>query len=1446
MDMRRNRGPAANVLMAILAALAVMAALVVSPAATTMASAAPPDGPDALADFEGGVPAGWFTYFGGSTVTTTTQVVGEGDALARPGQSGDNEILVADFNVTDFGGFGQDLNLAEGGPQDWSATAGMSFWFYGTGSGLVYQAEISDNRSNPGADTSERFDYEFTDDSTGWRLITIPWSDFTRATDFQPGGAPDDGLTLTEVWAWAIVLPNGSDTVYFDDVRVDNRIVDDFETGVAPGTLCASGAPPLGFCTFNGAGSTVAISNPTTPPAPVLPAVGTPNSVLQADVDSTSFAGFIHGFTNDTADAWVPQDWSDSEGLAFWLYGNNSGTSMFIDILDNRNPGSTGDDAERWTVVLNDDFGGWQYFEIPFASFTRKEIGNGAPNDGFTLTEVHGWAFGTLGTGGPRTFYLDNVALYGVGEAPPVAVQLAQTITLIEEGTTGDVVVRLNRPLGPDDPAEVSIDYATERSNAVPGEDFIPTSGTLTFANGGPRELSFPVETIDDTKFTGDLQIVIRLTNPVDVERGAIFQGSVLIDDNDPFDPKLLDDFEQGAFLWDSEGPADIEAVRTESSDTTARPGQDEVENIGVASVPINVDVKVEGNLCRFEQTSGDGSNQGKGKGQGKGNGVAVVTILTTDSFDATTVDGSTVTLGDASETHGKGHPEDVDGDGDSDLVLHFRQSEIGDLNGDACMGMSVPINGFTFDGQAITSGGSDAALIHDFPIGQDWTETETLDFWFKGSGSGDEVVVTLKDNRAPDPGPSGWTLAWADEFDDPAGTPPNQDNWAYELGDTTPDGKNGWGNEELQYYTDDPANAATDGNGNLVITLNEADGSQECYYGPCEFESARLITQNKAEFAYGRIESRLQVPTGGDGLWPAFWSLGTDITYNPWPGAGEIDFMEYVSRLPEEIFGTIHGPGYSGGGSFGGIYDFGERVDQSYHTFTVEWQPNLITWYVDGIQYHQADPSDVPGPWVFEKPFFLLLNFAIGGNFGGPIDPDNVYPQEYLVDYVRVYQGPDTAERFETSFIDSSSEWQQMSIPLTDFARATDQPAGAPDDGLTLDDVWGYGFAFPEGNAGGEVAVDLVQRVLFPPPNELTVTNADNDGPGSLRAAIDRIAGGGTISIDPALAGQTLNLNSGPIVVGKAVTINGTGAPGFNIDGGGADRVLIVDAGADVTVNGIDLTNGFGFQLAGCVLNNGTLTLEGVTVSGCVMTTDAGDFWQGGGAVYNGDGATFTLVNSTVSDNNSGHTGGGVYSFFNTTTTIERSTISGNVAADVGGGLRSLGNVDVVNSTISGNTASADFHGGAVFVTDGVMNMVNTTVAENTSTAGTADVFVGTFTAASATLNLTNTIVQSGPGSGAACFLAPFGAGAVAINSLGNNVFSDGTCFPIASDQSSIDALLGPLADNGGPTQTHALEAGSPAIDAADNAICPATDQRGVARPQGAGCDVGSFEFTP
>jgi hypothetical protein len=241
-------------------------------------------------------------------------------------------------------------------------------------------------------------------------------------------------------------------------------------------------------------------------------------------------------------------------------------------------------------------------------------------------------------------------------------------------------------------------------------------------------------------------------------------------------------------------------------------------------------------------------------------------------------------------------------------------------------------------------------------------------------------------------------------------------------------------------------------------------------------------------------------------------------------------------------------------------------------------------------------------------------------------------------------------------------------------------------------------------------------------------------------------------------------------------------------------------------------------------------------------MTTNAGDFWQGGGGIYNGDGATLALRDSTVSNNTSGWAGGGVYSFFNTTTIVERSTISGNTATDVGGGIRSLGNATVVNSTLSGNSATA-WHGGALFQTDGALDMVNTTVAENTSPGGTAAIFVGTFGPSNASVTLTNTALDNPIN----CFPGYFGAGTVELVSGGHNIATDASCNLTATgDQPTTDPRLEPLGDNGGPTLTHALPAGSPAIDAADAAAAPEVDQRGVARPQGAGDDIGSYELEP
>jgi beta-glucanase (GH16 family) len=1377
-----------------------------------------------LADFESGQPADWFVYSGGgATVNTIFPTVSDADPLARPGQVGDNTFVEATFDATTgFAGFGEDFAIS--GTQDWSSFTAVSFWLYGTNSGQSFQFEIFDNRSDPTIDTAERFDTIFTDDFNGWQKITIPFSDFTRATDFQPAGAPDDGLTLTEMWGMAVILDGSAGILRLDDIGLERAIVDDFESGLPAGT--DGDGNPIGFYKFEGPDAVVSFNTTGTPPAPVPDAPGD-NTVLQLDtnVPSGSWGGIVHAFENEAIDTWVTQDWSRFVGISFWLHGNNTGSILFLDVLDNRAPGTTGDTAERYSIDIVDDFSGWQLFEIPFADLNRKEIGNGAPNDGLNLTEVHGWAIGVFSAGQAFTNYLDDVGLYGNADVPELAVGFIANNFNIAEGATGQITVSLNRALGDDDPDQVTVDYAVELGTAEPDRDYIPpAAGTLTFLKGGPAAQSFSLATLDDNKYEGTERVILRLSNPVDIAPGFIMQASAAILDNDNYDPLLIDDFERFPYLWDSSTGVSLTNPEIAAGDPQSVPGQGAYEHVLAAALPLAVDIEVNGRICN------------------RGNGVIPVVLYGTEDFDVTLVDHISVTLGSAFEAHVNPHTgipirheRDVNDDGLLDLVFHFRFNE----TGLPCKPDVVPFNGRTFTGQSFTARGSEISFGRDFPIGENWSLSEGMTFYYYGQGSGETVTLELLDNRAPDPGPSGWSLVWSDEFNDPAGTPPNPENWGYEIGDGTVNGIPGWGNAELQYYTDSPDNAATDGLGNLVITAQEADGSVNCYYGPCEYTSARLISWHRAEFAYGRIESRILVPSGDAGLWPAFWSLGTDIDRVPWPQTGEIDIMEYVSRIPDEIFGTIHGPGYSGGNAYGNTYNFPGGVPASYHTFTIEWQPDRIEWYVDGILYHTATPADVaPNEWVFNDPVFLLFNMAIGGNFGGPVSDTTTFPQEMAIDYVRVYQGPDTAERFETTFVDDFSGWQEIFVPFDAFSRSAEQPAGAPNDGLTLTEVWGYGFKMA---VNGLVSSVMMDQVRLTAATEITVTNTNNSGPGSLREAINLVANEGDIYFDPSLADSIISLTSGPLVVNKTVNIDASGAPGLAVSGGGADRVFIIEATGNATISHLTIADGFGWQLAGGILNNGSLTLNHVTVTNNVMATDAGDFWQGGGGIYNGDGATLNLVDSTVTNNTAGWSGGGVYSFFNTTTTIVRSTIANNVSNDVGGGFRSLGNATITNSTISGNEATG-WYGGAIFVTDGVVNVVNSTIANNVSPAGApADVFVGTFGPSNATLTFTNSIVSSAQDN---CFFAPFGSGTVTLSSDHNNVFTDATCFTGPSDMVVADAGLDSLADNGGPTLTHALLPGSVAIDAADPAVCPPTDQRGV--PRDAACDTGSYEDVP
>ena len=156
-------------------------------------------------------------------------------------------------------------------------------------------------------------------------------------------------------------------------------------------------------------------------------------------------------------------------------------------------------------------------------------------------------------------------------------------------------------------------------------------------------------------------------------------------------------------------------------------------------------------------------------------------------------------------------------------------------------------------------------------------------------------------------------------------------------------------------------------------------------------------------EQAYGRFEARIQIPRG-QGIWPAFWMLGNDIGTNPWPAGGEIDVLENIGKEPNMLYGTVHGPGYSGGEGITHSTTVGAPLADAFHTYAVEWEPDVIRWYLDGQQYGQVTPADLGGDrWVFDHPFTMLLNVAVGGNWPGYPDGTTQFPQRMVVDWVRV-----------------------------------------------------------------------------------------------------------------------------------------------------------------------------------------------------------------------------------------------------------------------------------------------------------------------------------------------------------------------------------------------------------------------------------------------------------
>lgn len=240
--------------------------------------------------------------------------------------------------------------------------------------------------------------------------------------------------------------------------------------------------------------------------------------------------------------------------------------------------------------------------------------------------------------------------------------------------------------------------------------------------------------------------------------------------------------------------------------------------------------------------------------------------------------------------------------------------------------------------------------------------------------------------------------LVWSDEFDGPAGAPPDPSVWSHDVGG------GGWGDDQLQTYTDDPANASLTGDGCLRISALPARAGD----ASAPVTSARLLTQDRVLVRPGTVAARVRVPAGGPGLWSAFWMLGADLPRVGWPACGEIDVMEHVTSDPSAVHGTLHLPGASGiGGGIGHRHDTGRPLSDDFHVYAVERSAERVTWLLDGTPYGTLTPADVPGPWPFAQPFFVLVNLAVGGAWPGNATGEPALPAYLDVDWVRVWTTP-------------------------------------------------------------------------------------------------------------------------------------------------------------------------------------------------------------------------------------------------------------------------------------------------------------------------------------------------------------------------------------------------------------------------------------------------------
>jgi beta-glucanase (GH16 family) len=397
--------------------------------------------------------------------------------------------------------------------------------------------------------------------------------------------------------------------------------------------------------------------------------------------------------------------------------------------------------------------------------------------------------------------------------------------------------------------------------------------------------------------------------------------------------------------------------------------------------------------------------------------------------------------------------------------------------------------------------------------------------------------------------------LIWSDEFNQAVHTTPDPAKWAYDLGG------GGWGNNELETYTDSADNAsvaddpgATDGRALLIKAIESSSGG---------YTSARIKTQGKFTARYGRIEARMKI-AGGQGIWPAFWMLGANIDTVNWPGCGEIDVLESIGANPRKVYGTLHGPGYSGDhGLQGSTLLASGTLDQAYHVYAVDWSPGKIVWSFDGAAYHTETPATIPAGtrWVFDdSPFFLLLNLAVGGFWPGNPDSTTSFPQTLAVDYVRVYGLPPAAAPAQLGAYASASREVTLSW----------RP---PADPAVAQNLTGYRLE-------RATDPDFTQNVVVTPLDPATSFVDATVAPGTLYYyRLSAVTAGGASDPTASVAVRppvSVGTGAAPLVniatraycgIGNAVTIGG-----FVIGPGAPKHVLVRAVGPTLSTEGLDL----------------------------------------------------------------------------------------------------------------------------------------------------------------------------------------------------------------------------------------------------------------------------------